>query len=65
MPVTIDVVDGAVHGAAEIACEKRTATRCELVDRLRIDVPSAVAAEVVRAQRIGDVDDDVHERGGL
>lgn len=24
MPVTIDVVDGAVHGAALIACEKRT-----------------------------------------
>ena len=34
--------------------------RGELVDRPRVHVPGAVAAEVVRAQRIGDVDDDVH-----
>ena len=36
------------------------AARRQLVDRARVHVPGAVAAEVVRAQRIGDVDDDVH-----
>ena len=36
------------------------AARGQLVDRLRVHVPGAVAAEMVRAQRIGDVDDDVH-----
>ena len=36
---------------------------CELVDRLRVDEARAVAAEMIGAQRVGDVDDDVHERG--
>ena len=44
---------------ADRLVEAHTA-RGELVDRLRVHVPGAVAAEVVRAQRIGDVDDDVH-----
>ena len=61
-PVTIDVVEGAVHGAALIAWSKRTPPARELVDRARVEEPGAVAAEMVRAQRVRDVDDHVHSR---
>ena len=35
-------------------------TGCELVDSLGVDRACAVAAEVVDAKRVRDVDDDVH-----
>ena len=52
---------GPGRGADRLV-EANTA-RGELVDRPRVEETGAVAAEMVRAQRVRHVDDDVHERG--
>ena len=58
--MTIEVVDGAVHGAALIAWSKRTPPAASSSIVFVFTYLRAVAAEVVRPQCVGHVDDDVH-----